>query len=110
MDVSAKNKMNIKNKADRKTCPLVFVLLQLDCTGNLAGTKATSANIQTARGAVDNRFYTFNIGFPSSVGTSVGVGNLDAKGDFLTADIAFCHLKAPPFSAREYNSKGYTII
>ena len=37
-----------------------------------------------------------NIGLPSSVGTSVRMGNLNSKSDTFSADVAFSHVSAPP--------------
>ena len=49
-----------------------------------------------ARSTVDNRLNALDIGLPHSVGTSVGVGNLDAEGYVLSANFTFSHLSAPP--------------
>ena len=45
-----------------------------------------------ARGTVDNRLNALNIGLPSSVGTSVRMGNLNSKSDTFSADVAFSHV------------------
>ena len=70
---------------------------QLDSTGNLAGAEATSTYVDMAGGTVDERLYTADIGFPSPVGTPVGVGNLNPKSHTLAANIALCHFPAPPY-------------
>ena len=44
-----------------------------------------------ARSTVDNRLNALDIGLPHSVGTSVGVGNLNTKGNALAANIALSH-------------------
>ena len=44
-----------------------------------------------ARSTVDNRLDTLHIGLPGTVGTSVGVGNLDTKGNALTTIITLRH-------------------
>ena len=44
-----------------------------------------------ARSTVDNRLHALDIGLPHSVGTSVRMGDLDAEGNALAADIALCH-------------------
>ena len=44
-----------------------------------------------AGSTVDNRLDTLDIGLPHSVGTSVGMGDLDAKGHALAANIALSH-------------------
>ncbi len=44
-----------------------------------------------ARAAVNNRLHTLHIGLPSTVGTPVRVRDLNAKGNALIAELAFCH-------------------
>ena len=61
------------------------------CAGHFVGTQATSAGVDMTRFTVDNRFDAFHVWFPSSVGSSVGMGHLDTKGNALTADITFSH-------------------
>ena len=60
-------------------------------SGNLAGTQAAGAGVNTAGFAVDDCLDLHNVGLPSSVGTSVRVGNLDPESDVLTAEITFSH-------------------
>ena len=71
----------------------------LYCAGNLTRTQATGAGVNTLRRSVHNCLDTLNVGFPSPVGTSVRVRNANAEGNVLTAEIALCHLTAPPLSA-----------
>ena len=85
------------------TGPSLFMVLKgslsslpLHSAGNLTRTQATGAGINTLRASIHNCPYTLNVGFPSSVGTSVGVGNLDAEGYVLSANFTFSHLSAPP--------------
>ena len=44
-----------------------------------------------ARSTVHNGLDTLNVGLPSSVGTSVGVGNLDTEGNALATIITLRH-------------------
>ena len=62
-----------------------------DCAGNLAGTQTPGTNIYMARRTVDNSLDTFHIGLPGTIGTSVGVGNLDTKGNTLIAKLTLSH-------------------
>ena len=62
-----------------------------DCPGNLTGTQAPGTNIHMARRTVDNSLDTFHIGLPGTIGTSVRVGDFDAKGHTLIAKLAFSH-------------------
>ena len=45
-----------------------------------------------ARSTVNDRLDALDVGLPSSVGTSVGMGDFDTESDTLTAKIALCHL------------------
>lgn len=62
-----------------------------DCTRDLVGTQATRTNINRFRRAVHNRFNPTNIGFPSTVGFSVGMGHVIAENNAFSAYTAFCH-------------------
>ena len=66
------------------------------CAVNLTGTQTTWANINSFRSSVLNDFDSHEVRLPSSVGTSVRMGNLVSKLHFLTAVCAFCHVSAPP--------------
>ena len=87
-----------------KKAPCVFaesqfipVDIKSDCAGNLAGTEAPRANIDMARSAVNDSLYAANVGLPSTVGTSVRMGNLDTKGYALAANFTLCHFPEPPY-------------
>ena len=58
---------------------------------DLAGTQATGAGVDPARSTVHDCLNTLYIGLPSTVGSSVGVRNLNTEGNTLAANIAFCH-------------------
>lgn len=75
---------------------ILIYRLKSDCSCNLAGTQATGAGVYTLRCTVNKCLYSSDIRFPCSVGTSVGVGNLDAEGYVLSANFTFSHLSAPP--------------
>ena len=62
-----------------------------DSTLDLIGAEASGACVNMARSTVDNGLDTLHIGLPSAVGTSVGVGNLDTKGNALTTIITLRH-------------------
>lgn len=70
--------------------------MKLDGTGDFTGTQATGAGVDSFGRTVHYRFNTFDIGFPSPVRPSVGVGNFNAESQTLSADITFCHTSAPP--------------
>ena len=64
----------------------------LDSTFNLIGTEASCTDVYMAGRTVDDCFHALHVGLPSSVGTSMGVGNLNAKRNALAANIALCQL------------------
>ena len=64
---------------------------KLDSPLNLVRTEATGTSVHMARGTVNNGLDSLNIGLPSSVGTSVGVGNLNTKGNALATIITLRH-------------------
>ena len=65
--------------------------MELDGPFNLVGTEASGTSVHMARGTVNNGLDSLNIGLPSSVGTSVGVGNLNTKGNALATIITLRH-------------------
>ena len=65
-------------------------------TGNLAGTQAAGAGVNTLGGTVNNRFNAFDIGLPSPVRAPVRVRNPDSKSNILATYFTLCHVSAPP--------------
>ena len=63
----------------------------LHSAGDLAAAQAASASINVLGTSVHDRLDALHIGLPSTVGTSVGVGYLNAKGNALVAKLTFCH-------------------
>ena len=63
----------------------------LDSSGNFTGTQTPGTNVHMARGTIDDCLHTLDIGLPRPVGTSVGVGNLDAKGNTLVTELTLSH-------------------
>ena len=65
--------------------------LPLHSAGNLTRTQATGAGVNTLRGTVYDRLDTLDVGLPCTVGSSVGVADLDTKGNALITKFALCH-------------------
>ena len=61
-------------------------------TLNLVGTEASGTSVHMARSTVHDSLDTLHIGLPRSIGTSVGVGDLNTKGNTLTTIITLRHL------------------
>ena len=67
-----------------------------DSAGDFAGAQATSASVNMAGFTVNNSFYATDISFPGSVGTSVGMGDFDTKGNTFA-------IMAPPLFFQKVN-------
>ena len=63
---------------------------------NLVGTEASGTSVHMARSPVDNRLDPLHIGLPGTIGTSVGVGNLNTESNALATIITLRHSTAPP--------------
>ena len=70
--------------------------MRLDSTLNLVGTEASGTGVHMARSPVDNSLDPLYIGLPGTVGTSVGVGDLNTESHALATIITLCHSTAPP--------------
>ena len=58
---------------------------------DFVGTETSCTDVYMARSTIDNRLDALYIGLPHSVGPSVGMGDLNAKGNALAANIALSH-------------------
>ena len=74
----------------------LLVYRELHRTLNLVGTEASGTSVHMARSTVDNGLDPLYIGLPGPIGTSVGVGNLNTKGNALATIITLRHSTAPP--------------
>ena len=63
---------------------------------DLIGTEASGTSVHMARSTVHNGLDPLHIGLPGPVGTSVGVGDLNTKGNALATIITLRHSTAPP--------------
>ena len=63
----------------------------LHSAGDLAAAEAASAYVNVLGAAVYDGLDALHIGLPCTVGTSVGMGNLNTKGYALVAKLTFCH-------------------
>lgn len=66
------------------------------CAFDLTGTQTTGAGIDMFRCAIYHCFNSLYIRLKGTVGTAVGMGDLDPERYAFSADIAFCHYSAPP--------------
>ena len=77
-------------KAPLRRAGLLFVL-KSDRSGYFTGTQAPGTNIYMAGRAIDDRLNTLDIGLPGTIGTPVGVRDLDTEGHALVAKFALSH-------------------
>ena len=88
--------MSLQNtNAAAKSAAAKF-MLKSDGSFHLVRTEASGTSVHMARSTVDNGLDTLNVGLPSPVGTSVGVGNLNTEGNALATIITLRHTTAPP--------------
>ena len=88
-----------KDKNKKRHCISSTAILlpdKSDSALDLVGTQASGTGIHVARRTVHNGLNTLYVGLPSSIGTSVGVGNLNTKGNTLATIITLSHFVAPP--------------
>ena len=69
----------------------LLIVYKLDSPFDLVGTEASGTSIHMARSSVNNGLDPLHIGLPGTVGTSVGVGNLDTEGNTLATIITLRH-------------------
>ena len=85
---------NKRKKTGLSTC--LSVWRELDSTLDLIGTEASGTSVHMAGSTVNDSLDALDVGLPCTVGTSVGVGNLDTEGHALAAKITLSHFIAPP--------------
>ena len=86
------------HKQKRQVFRPVLIIALSDSALNLVGTEASGTCVHMARSPVNDSLDSLHIGLPSTVGTSVGVRNLDTKGYALTTKITLSHsLHLPSF-------------
>ena len=65
--------------------------MELDGALNLVGAEASGTCVNMAGSSSHDSLDALDVGLPCTVGTSVGVGNLDTKGHALAAKITLSH-------------------
>lgn len=104
---------NVRDRIKKPSIPDGFYYFRfrknLDSSGHFIRTKATGAGVYVAGSAINNRLNTLHIGFPSSIGSSVRVRNLNSERDTLAADIALSHMSAPPYGFCSLSQRKYLI-
>ena len=70
--------------------------MELDGALNLVGAEASGTCVNMAGSSVNDSLDALDVGLPCTIGTSVGMGNLDTKGHALATKITLSHFIAPP--------------
>ena len=81
---SGRNRLQFLHAGKQMVC-------KSDRTGNLIGAQAPCTDVDMARSSIDDRLHALDVGFPGSIGTSVGMGDLNAECNALAADFALSH-------------------
>ena len=81
-----------EKKTSLQACLFCTITLRSDGALNLVGAEASRTDVNMAGSAVNDSLDALHVRLPRTVGTSVGVRNLDAKRDTLAAKIALCQL------------------
>ena len=72
--------------------------MELDGALNLVGAEASGTCVNMAGSSIDDSLNALDVGLPCTVGTSVGVRDLNAEGHALTTKITLSHsLHLPSF-------------
>ena len=65
--------------------------MELDGALNLVGAEASGTCVNMAGSSIDDSLNALDVGLPCTVGTSVGVRDLNAEGHALTTKITLSH-------------------
>ena len=86
-----------------------------DSTLDLIGAEASGTSVHMAGSSVNDSLNALDVGLPCTIGTSVGVGDLDTEGYALATKITFRHLlhlpsgcllnKLRPLQALDYDTR-----
>ena len=66
-------------------------MLKLHSACNLSAAEAASAYVDMLRSTVNDSLNALHIGLPHTIGTSVGMGHLDAESNILVTELTLCH-------------------
>ena len=86
-----------------------------DSTLDLIGAEASGTSVHMAGSSIHDSLNALDVGLPCTIGTSVGVGDLDTEGYALATKITFRHLlhlpsgcllnKLRPLQALDYDTR-----
>ena len=67
-----------------------------DCALDLIGAEASGTSVHMAGSSVNDSLNALDVGLPCTIGTSVGMGDLDTERYALATKITLSHFIAPP--------------
>ena len=79
----------IKNAAENPAA--YFIAMELDGALNLVGAEASGTCVNMAGSSIDDSLDALDGGLPCTIGSSVGVRDLNAEGHALTTKITHSH-------------------
>ena len=80
-----------KNKNAASDWQRIYQPRESDGPLNLIGTEASGTSVHMAGSPIHDCLDTLHIGLPLAIGTSVGVGDLNTKGNALATKITLRH-------------------
>ena len=96
----------IKNAAENSAAD--FIAGTSDSALNLVGAEASGTCVNMAGSSVNDSLNALDVGLPCTIGTSVGVRNLDTESYALTTKITLSHYIAPPIFSLLSNTRPLT--
>ena len=74
----------------------IYIARKSDGALNLVGAEASGTSVHMAGSSVNDSLNALDVGLPCTIGTSVGVRDLDTESYALTTKITLSHFIAPP--------------
>ena len=71
---------------------------------DLIGAEASGTSVHMAGSSIHDSLNALDVGLPCTIGTSVGMGDLDTERDTLTTKITLSHFIAPPIRMKTQQS------
>ena len=93
-----KQKQKLKNKKKKTSLSTCLFGCLSDRALNLIGTEASRTDVDMTGRTVDDRLDALDIGLPCTIGTSMGVRDLNTKGNALAAAFTLSHGNCTSYS------------
>lgn len=80
-----------KKRRRKKISSVFYMPVKSDGPLHLVGTEASGTSVHMAGSSVNDSLNALDVGLPCTIGTSVGVGDLDTEGYALATKITLSH-------------------